>query len=133
MADPSKIDWSKVNIKHTYVEMTPEQTAYYKEQADLDDQDKKTVRRFAAKRHENHMHHGSTPRIAINEMRLERTRQRLSDADMMVRSGLDATALASMSGIDANPTTRTLEAYAQALGKKLLIALVDEENESTAP
>ena len=133
MAEPSKIDWSKVNIKHTYVEMTPEQTAYYKEQADLEDRDKKTVRGAATKRHENKMRHGSTPRIAINEMRLERTRQRLSDADMMARSGLDAAALASMSGIDANPTAETLEAYARALGKKLFIALVDDENESTDP
>jgi hypothetical protein len=37
-----------------------------------------------------------------------------------------------MTGSDANPTTRTLEAYARALGKKLLIVLVDEEDETTS-
>jgi hypothetical protein len=72
MADMSKVDWSKVNIKHTYVDMTPEQTAYYKQQAELEDQDKERVRTPVAKRHEHHMRHGSAPRIAINEMRLER-------------------------------------------------------------
>jgi hypothetical protein len=132
MADMSKVDWSKVNIKYTYVEMTPEQTAYYKQQAELEDQDKEPTRTSAAKRHEHNMRHGSAPRIAINEMRLERTRQRLNDAEMMARSGLDAAALASMTGSDANPTTRTLEVYARALGKKLLIVLVEDEDEAAS-
>ena len=36
-------------------------------------------------------------------------------------------ALASMKGRDAQPTIETMEAYAKALGKKLLIVLADAE------
>ncbi len=41
-------------------------------------------------------------------------------------SGMDEAALASMAGRDAKPTIETMEAYAKALGKKLLILLADE-------
>ncbi len=67
------------------------------------------------------------PHLAINVLRFERHRQGLSDDEMMVRSGLDATALASMVGRDARPSIETMEAYARALGKKLLIVLTDAE------
>jgi hypothetical protein len=43
----------------------------------------------------------------------------------MRRSGLDEVALSSMIGRDAKPTIETMEAYARALGKKLLIVLAD--------
>ena len=62
-------------------------------------------------------------------LRIERNRQGLSDDEMMAKSGLDATALASMIGRDAKPTLETMEAYAKALDKKLLIVLADEAAE----
>jgi hypothetical protein len=52
---------------------------------------------------------------------------------MMARSGLDATALASMQGRDAKPTIETMEAYAKALGKKLLIVLADAAGSRDEP
>ncbi len=69
------------------------------------------------------------PHLAVNVLRIERNRQGLSDDEMMAKSGLDATALASMIGRDAKPTLETMEAYAKALDKKLLIVLADEAAE----
>ncbi|ETW95136.1 MAG: hypothetical protein ETSY1_31880 [Candidatus Entotheonella factor] len=128
MVDLSKIDPSKVNIKHTYVNMTPEQTAYYKEQAELEDRDKELVRAEARRKHEKHMREGTPPDKARWVLTSERHRQGLSDEDIMARSGLDATALQSMYGLDARPTIETMEAYARALGKKLLIVLAEDGN-----
>ena len=46
---------------------------------------------------------------------------------MKARSGIDrASACRLENGLDANPTIKTLERYAKALGKKLLIVLADE-------
>lgn len=73
------------------------------------------------------MRHGATPHRARYLLIGERSEQGLSDDDMMTRSGLDADALASMYGRDAKPTIETMEAYAKALGKKLLIVLADED------
>ncbi len=68
-------------------------------------------------------------RAALAQLRGERKRQGLSDEEMMARSGLDAAVLASMAGRDAQPTIETMETYAKALGKKLLIVLADEAPE----
>lgn len=73
------------------------------------------------------MRGGTPPHLAINVLRFERHRQGLSDDEMMARSGLDAEALASMAGRDAHPAIETMEAYARALGKQLLIVLADAE------
>jgi len=90
------------------------------------------IRRHARDRHDRHevnMRGGVPPYLAVSVLRFERNRQGLSDAEMMARSGLDAAALASMAGRDARPTIETMEAYARALGKKLLIVLADAEED----
>ena len=82
------------------------------------------IREHARERYEHHednMRGGTPPHFVVNLLRFERNRQGLSDAEMMTRSGLDAEALASMVGRDAKPTIETMEAYARALGKQLLI------------
>ena len=88
------------------------------------------IREHARERHECHeanMRGGVPPHLAVNVLRFERNRQGLSDAEMIARSGLDAAALASMIGRDARPSVETMEAYARALGKKLLVVLADAE------
>ncbi len=117
---------SKLNIRSVYRHLSPEERAEYKRQAELDDQDQEWVRAEAKKFHEEDMRHGTVPRMAKYVLMDERKYQGLSDEEMMARSGLDAAALASMSGRDACPTIETMEAYAKALGKKLLIVLADE-------
>ncbi|ETX05268.1 helix-turn-helix domain-containing protein [Candidatus Entotheonella palauensis] len=87
------------------------------------------IREHARNKHEKHMREGTPPSKARWVLTSERHRQGLSDEDMMARSGLDATALASMYGLDARPTIETMEAYARALGKKLLIVLAEDGGE----
>lgn len=84
------------------------------------------LREHARVLHDNAMRNGTAPRKAISILRSERNRQGLTDNEMMARSGLDLHSLASMAGRDAKPSIETMEAYAKALGKKLLIVLADD-------
>ncbi len=55
---------------------------------------------------------------ALGSLRYERKRLGLSDDDMTIH-GLDAEALASMTGDHPNPSLSTLQAYAKAVGKRV--------------
>ncbi len=85
------------------------------------------IKERAHELHEQAMRNGSPPYKARHVLMSERHRQGLSDDEMLARSGLDAAALASMAGRDAKPSIETMDAYARALGKKLLIVLADDE------
>jgi hypothetical protein len=113
--------------------LTPEKRAEYKRLAELADQDKEWATAEADRLHEEAMRHGASPRRARFVLLRERNRQGLSDADMMARSGLDAAALVSMKEHDAKPSIETMEAYAKALGKRLLIVLADAEGNGDEP
>lgn len=139
--DPSRIDWSKVRIGNVYLSdlspeerkqyepwLTPEKRAEHKRLAELEDQDMEYWRVEGDKIDAERMKEGMPARSAIGALRRLAWRQGLSDDDIITRSGLDAAAIASMSGRDANPTIETLEAYARVLGKRLLIVLADEES-----
>ena len=139
--DPSRIDWSKVRIGNVYLSdlspeerkqyepwLTPEKRAEHKRLAELEDQDMEYWRVEGDKIDAERMKEGMPARSAIGALRRLARRQGLSDDDIMARSGLDAAAIASMSGRDANPTIETLEAYARALGKQLLIVLADADH-----
>lgn len=69
----------------------------------------------------------ATPlRQALAVLRAERERQGLSLADMNERTGIDRGALSRLeNNEDANPTMATLERYAEALGKQLVVLLSD--------
>lgn len=123
----SEIDWSQVKIRSVYRSLPPDQRAQYKKEAELEDQDIEWVRAEQDRLDEEAMHQGCSPRRASSALRRLARRQSLSDEEMMARSGLDREAIASMSGRDATPSIETMEAYAKALGKKLLIVLADEE------
>lgn len=123
----SEIDWSQVKIRSVYRSLPPDQRAQYKKEAELEDQDIEWVRAEQDRLDEEAMHQGCSPRRASSALRRLARRQSLSDEEMMARSGLDREAIASMSGRDATPSIETMEAYAKALGKKLLIVLADED------
>jgi hypothetical protein len=140
--DPSRIDWSKVRIGNVYLNdlspeerkkyepwLTPEKRAEHKRLAELEDQDMEYWQVEGDKIDAERMKEGMPARSAIGALRRLARRQGLSDEDIMARSGLDAAALATMSGRDAKPTIETMEAYARALGKQLLIVLADAEEE----
>ncbi len=69
----------------------------------------------------------ATPlRQALAVLRAERERQGLSLADMNERTGIDRAALSRLeNNEEANPTLATLERYADALGKQLVVLLSD--------
>jgi transcriptional regulator with XRE-family HTH domain len=57
-------------------------------------------------------------------LRAERERQGLSLADINERTGIDRAALSRLeNNEDANPTLATLERYAEAVGKKMVVLI----------
>ena len=67
---------------------------------------------------------------ALASFRVERERQGLSLSDVMERTGIDGATLSKLErGAVANPTVGTLQTYARALGKRLVWALADAEND----
>ena len=67
-------------------------------------------------------------RQVLAALRDERERQGLSLADINARTGIDRAALSRLeNNEDANPTLATLERYAEAIGKQLLVLLSDSD------
>jgi ABC-type phosphate transport system auxiliary subunit len=72
---------------------------------------------------------GTPLRQVLAALRAERERQGLSLADINVRTGIDKAALSRLeNNEDANPTLNTLERYAQAVGKQMVVLLSESEN-----
>lgn len=88
------------------------------------------IRARAYELHDIEMQKGMVGRRTIAILRHERERLGLSDEEMITRSGLDAQTLGTMTGLGANPTLSTVEAYAAAVGKKVRI-LLDPRTEET--
>jgi hypothetical protein len=135
------IDWSKIRVGNVYLSdlspeerkkyepfLTPEKRAEYRRLAELEDQDQEYWQNERDRLDDEGMQAGIPARAAQRALRRLARRQGLSDDDIIARSGLDAAAIASMSGCGAKPTIETMEAYARALGKKLLIILADVDH-----
>lgn len=72
---------------------------------------------------------GTPLRHVLNALRAEREKQGLSLADINQRSGIDRAALSRLeNNEDANPTLATLERYAEAVGKQMIVLLSDQTN-----
>jgi DNA-binding Xre family transcriptional regulator len=69
---------------------------------------------------------GTPLRQLLGALRAERERLGLSLNDIYERTGIDRAALSRMeNNEDANPTLATLERYAEALGKQMIVLLSD--------
>ena len=67
---------------------------------------------------------GMPLRQVLAALRAERERQGLSLADINKRTGIDRAALSRLeNNEDANPTLATLERYAEAVGKQMVVLL----------
>ena len=67
---------------------------------------------------------GTPLRQVLSALRAERERQGLSLADINERTGIDRAALSRLeNNEDANPTLATLERYAEAVGKQMVVLL----------
>ncbi|MEX0866427.1 MAG: helix-turn-helix transcriptional regulator [Pirellulales bacterium] len=72
---------------------------------------------------------GTPLRQVLTALRTERERQGLSLADINERTGIDRAALSRLeNNQEANPTLATLERYAQAVGKHLIVLLSEPTN-----
>ena len=117
-------------ITHTYRKGTPEELEHYRRLREQIEQEKPDMNQRAHESLEHAIQTGLRPCTAIHALRRERQRQGLSLADLKARSGIDrASACRLENNPDANPTIKTLERYATAVGKKLLIVLLDDEPE----
>ena len=69
---------------------------------------------------------GTPLRQILGALRAERERLGLSLNDIYERTGIDRAALSRLeNNEDANPTLATLERYAEALGKQMVVLLSD--------
>ena len=69
---------------------------------------------------------GTPLRQVLAALRAERERQGLSLADINERTGIDRAALSRLeNNEDANPTLTTLERYAAAVGKQMVVLLYE--------
>jgi DNA-binding phage protein len=69
---------------------------------------------------------GTPLRQVLAALRAERERQGLSLADINERTGIDRAALSRLeNNQDANPTLTTLERYAEAVGKQMVVLLLE--------
>ncbi len=67
---------------------------------------------------------GTPLRQVLGALRTERERQGLSLADIQERTGIDRAALSRLeNNEDANPTLTTLERYAEAVGRHMIVLL----------
>jgi DNA-binding phage protein len=72
---------------------------------------------------------GTPLRQVLAALRAERERQGLSLADINERTGIDRAALSRLeNNEEANPTLATLERYAEALGKQMVVLLSEPAN-----
>ena len=70
-------------------------------------------------------------RQVVRSLKAERLRLGLSLADMYDRTGIDRAALSRLeNNEEANPTLSTLERYAGAVGKQMIVLLADDDSTS---
>ena len=82
------------------------------------------IRRRAKERLALLKQEGTPLRQVLAALRAERERQGLSLADIQERTGIDRAALSRLeNNEDANPTLTTLERYAEAVGRQMVVLL----------
>ena len=67
-------------------------------------------------------------RAAVAALKSAREARGLSLADVRDRSGIERSALSRLENAAPNPTVRTLERYAEAVGKRIVIQVEDRES-----
>ena len=116
----------KSNRRH--LKLTPEQQAMIDDVRRKLDKEEKTEIVALAKRLRSAKQRGAaTLEGTLKVLKQEREAQGLSLAAMERRTGMAKSNLSKLeNAVDSNPTVATLVNYADALGKKLVITLVDK-------
>ena len=112
--------------KHDRRQLTDVERARVAEARRLTAQDEAEIRGQAKKYKQEYDAAQATLKDALQLLKAERLRQGLSLADIQDRAGIERPNLSRLENdAEANPTVATLTRYAEAIGKKLVITLVD--------
>jgi len=117
---------SRREIKHTRRALTAEEQAKVADARRLVAAEESEIRRKAKEYKQAYEEGRATLVDALKLLKAERERMGLSLADVAERSGMERPNLSRLENeAEANPTIATLTRYAEALGKRLFIALAD--------
>ena len=112
--------------KRIFRRSTPEELKRHEDIRREIEQELPDIRVRAARQLALFSHEGTPIRQVLGALRAERQRLGLSLADIYERTGIDRAALSRLeNNEDANPTLTTLERYAEALGKRMVVVLSD--------
>lgn len=110
--------------KRIYREATDEEKIRHAKARDLIAQELPEIRKRAKNRLSLLANEGTPLRQVLGALRAERERQGLSLADINQRTGIDRAALSRLENNEnPNPTLSTLERYAEAVGKQMVVVL----------
>ncbi len=115
---------AKERGKRIYRKATDEERARHAKVREQIADELPDIRRRAKERLALLKKEGTPLRQVLSALRAERERQGLSLADINERTGIDRAALSRLeNNEDANPTLATLERYAEAVGRQLVVLL----------
>ena len=115
-------------VKHTRRALTPEERARVTEARRLIAGEEPEIRRKAREFKHAYDAARATLQDAVKLLKAERERMGLSLAEVSERTGMERPNLSRLENeAESNPTIATLTRYAEALGKRLFIALGDGE------
>jgi hypothetical protein len=113
--------------RHVHRKLTAEESTRVAEARRLIAGEKDDIRRKAREYKQAYDAGQTALEEALQLLKAERQRQGLSLSDMEERTGIGRPNLSRLENeAQANPTVTTLTRYAEALGKKLLIVLADQ-------
>ena len=119
---------SQREIKHTHRQLTAEELARVVEARKLTAAEEPEIRRKAKEYKRAYEAGRATLVDAVKVLKAEREKMGLSLAQVAERAGMERPNLSRLENeAESNPTIATLTRYAEALGKRLFIALVDQK------
>ena len=120
------IEMAKERGKRVYRKATSEERVRHAKIRDQIAEELPEMRQWAQQRLALLKKEGTPLRQVLNALRAERERQGLSLKDIYDRTGIDRAVLLRLeNNEDANPTLTTLERYAEAVGKQMVVLLSD--------
>lgn len=128
MAQKTKIAPARIAPHRIHRKLTPAEKKRIKKLRSQLEKEKPEILAEALRWKQAHDAAAANLRHAFEFLKAERKRQGLSLDELGKRCGMSKSALSRLENdLEANPTMTTLCRYAEALGKDLLITLVDQE------
>lgn len=114
--------------KRTHIQLTSEQQAQISEvRRKIESEEKADILAIAKQLRERKRQEATVLGETLKVLKAERVAQGLSLSELEERTGIAKSNLSKLENAEqANPTIATLMTYADALGKKLVVALADK-------